>query len=144
MRTSGALPPLASSDNADQDEGCSTPTALEECPFASSTKASVTVRPAGATLVDHGTEDGMDDGILSLDTESKVEDTLLVGSESLPAAVSVVAAEGQAEDDDEEKAIGVSPDGRQVLKKFCNICSFNLKSMLLILVPSTFSKVLEI
>ena len=93
----------------DQDDGCSTPTALEECPFASTAKASMTVRPAAATLVN----DVIDDGLLALaDSDVKVEDALLVEPEVLPAVVSAVVSEGQAEDDDEEKAIGVSPDGR--------------------------------
>lgn len=86
---------------------------MDECPFASSAKASVTVRPAGSTLVDQTGEDIVDDGILALaDPDVKVEDALLVEPEVLPAVVSTIATEGQAEDDDEEKAIGVSPDGR--------------------------------
>ncbi|XP_034255000.1 serine/threonine-protein kinase WNK2-like isoform X6 [Thrips palmi] len=104
-------PPVPTS--AEQDDGCSTPTAMDDCPFASSAKASVTIRPAGSTLVDQVGEEVVDDGILALaNSEVKVEDVLLVEPEVLPAAVSVAASEGQAEDDDEEKAIGVSPDGR--------------------------------
>lgn len=99
--------------SATQDDGCSTPTALEECPFVNSAKASMTVRPVAATLVNNGADDVIDDSLLALaDTDVKVEDALLVEPEVLPAVVSAVASEGQAEDDDEEKAIGVSPDGR--------------------------------
>ncbi|XP_026281100.1 serine/threonine-protein kinase WNK1 isoform X3 [Frankliniella occidentalis] len=111
-RTTNASPSPVGLDKVENDEGCSTPTALEECPFASSAKASVTVRAAGETLVNQGGEDVVDDGLLALDSETKVEDALLVGPEILPAVISSVASEGQAQDDDEEKAIGVSPDGR--------------------------------
>lgn len=98
---------------AEQDDGCNTPTAMDECPFASSAKASITVRPAGSSLVDQVGQEVSDDGILALaESDVKVEDALLVEPEVLPAVVPVAATEGQAEDDDEEKAIGVSPDGR--------------------------------